>query len=516
MSTTKNQRPFEIRRYDFLIIDIVAYSTLPGEEQVAAIERLTKVVRASEAIRTTKNGGERIFLPTGDGMVIGFIGRPTKPLDLAVEIHRSYGADRMKLKIGIQAGMAFAIEDINGAPNVAGSGINMAARVLSCCKGGHILVAQEPAEELKKDYGAWRETLVGPYEFVVKHGLPLVAYNLTGPGFGNPDESFNNMFFKGGYARLKSRLAKRGIAASAGLATFASATTESLVIDEVIVDLPIVGYKGLSPDKVLIKTSNRPLDLPEYVSDAKALLSPAPMNRPKLFLTHETPPISDRDARLVLELAYSDFQTSRAIEQCLANLQEGILEGQPHLSDFPRRLDCPIVLITADQKLVITRRAASDVVRYFPLTWEVSVGESMDAEHDVGSGGVHPVLTVQRGLVEELGMPATVAESARITFAAIATEWRILAANLIAVVQLPEVESDELRDWFPSAIDREHTHIDMIAFHEPEPALQVFYAGTYACEGAPSTYGKLNDISRVSLLTALFNVFGYQRILALI
>ena len=519
-TATRSKAPAEanfIRHYDFLMIDIVGYSLLSGEDQVGAIKRLMDVVRKSDPIATTIDGKDRIFLPTGDGMVVGFIGLPTKPLELAVEVHKAYGPDRRTLKMGIQSGIAFQVEDINGSHNVAGSGINMAARVLSCCNGGHILVAREPGETLKNEYAAWRNQLLGPFEFVVKHGKSLVAYNLTDrSSYGNPEESFHNLYFKGSYAGLKTRLVERGITPARGLLTFASSSAEYLVIDEVIIDLPIAGFAGVPPDKLAVRMLPGNPELPEQVLEARALLPPPSLNRPKLFLTHISPPISDKDGTLTLEVVLSDFQTLRAIEQCAGQIQEGILKGEPPLGGFPRRLDCPIVVLTADRKLVMCKRGPRDVVRYFPLTWEVSVGESVDAEHDCGAGLFDPTRTVRRGLSEELGLPENVASDAQISFAAIATEWRILAANLISIVRLNKVESMQVRDWFPGALDREHTDIDMIDFSDPDVAIAILFSGRHSCHDTPNTDARLNNISRVALLVTLFNVFGYQRIMSLI
>lgn len=70
-------------------IDIVNYSGLPGPSQVDAIKRLTKAVK--KAIKLMKPPRGRVFyLPTGDGMVVGFRGLPEQPLILAREIHRIY------------------------------------------------------------------------------------------------------------------------------------------------------------------------------------------------------------------------------------------------------------------------------------------------------------------------------------------------------------------------------------------------------------------------------------------
>ena len=49
-------------------------------------------------------------------------------------------------------------EDVNGRPNLAGAGLNMAQRVMSCGDAGHILVSKHVAEDLE-EYENWRPLL---------------------------------------------------------------------------------------------------------------------------------------------------------------------------------------------------------------------------------------------------------------------------------------------------------------------------------------------------------------------
>ena len=51
-----------------LFIDIVGYSKLSINDQRAAIDELTQVVRASEQFQNAEAAGRLIKIPTGDGM----------------------------------------------------------------------------------------------------------------------------------------------------------------------------------------------------------------------------------------------------------------------------------------------------------------------------------------------------------------------------------------------------------------------------------------------------------------
>jgi hypothetical protein len=181
----------EVQSWAMVMIDIVAYSTLTEEGQYQTINDLNDVVKNTEVIKNSKSQ-EMLLLPTGDGMVVGFLALPGRALELASQIHLAYGQHRSKLKIGIHSGIAAETTDINGNRNIAGSAVNLAQRTLSCCRGGHILVAQDPGGPLKNTI-KWGDALRGPYTFQVKHNVTLVAYNLVQNGIGNPAEDFNNL-----------------------------------------------------------------------------------------------------------------------------------------------------------------------------------------------------------------------------------------------------------------------------------------------------------------------------------
>ena len=55
-----------------LFIDIVGYSKLSINDQRAAIDELTQVVRTSEQVQKAESAGRLIKIPTGDGMALVF------------------------------------------------------------------------------------------------------------------------------------------------------------------------------------------------------------------------------------------------------------------------------------------------------------------------------------------------------------------------------------------------------------------------------------------------------------
>jgi class 3 adenylate cyclase len=79
--------------------------------------------------------------------------RADRTAQCAVEISRA-GKDhpRLQLRMGIHSGPVSGVRDVNGRPNLAGAGLNMAQRVMSCGDAGHILVSKHVAEEIAQFY----------------------------------------------------------------------------------------------------------------------------------------------------------------------------------------------------------------------------------------------------------------------------------------------------------------------------------------------------------------------------
>jgi len=76
------------------------------------------------------------------------------------------------------------VQDINGENIVAGSGINMAQRVMDCGDAGHILLSSTVAEVLKETT-EWAQCISELGEVEVKHGVKLHIFNLCVGQEGN-------------------------------------------------------------------------------------------------------------------------------------------------------------------------------------------------------------------------------------------------------------------------------------------------------------------------------------------
>jgi TolB-like protein/class 3 adenylate cyclase/Tfp pilus assembly protein PilF len=169
-----------------LLIDVVGYSKLLVNEQIELLQELKQLVRSTECFRKAEARGELIRVPTGDGMALVFFHSPEEPARCALEISKALpDHPRIRLRMGIHSGPVGRVTDVNEKANIAGSGINVAQRVLDCGDAGHILLSAHVAEDLC-EYRHWQPCLHDLGECEVKYGLRLHLFNLYKDGLGNP------------------------------------------------------------------------------------------------------------------------------------------------------------------------------------------------------------------------------------------------------------------------------------------------------------------------------------------
>ncbi|MFY9967220.1 MAG: adenylate/guanylate cyclase domain-containing protein [Nitrososphaeraceae archaeon] len=183
----------EVMDANFFFIDIVGLSdpSFSVSSQRQKIEVLNNLIMSCNAY----NGEEKkIILPTGDGMVIGFVLNPENPLKLGIQLHqklRSYNRgkgdrDKLKVRIGLSAGPVFSVNDIQNNQNFWGPGIIMARRIMDIGGEGHILLSEPLAKallSLKDEYSP----IINPIgEYSIKHGQTLTLYSAYSNDFGNP------------------------------------------------------------------------------------------------------------------------------------------------------------------------------------------------------------------------------------------------------------------------------------------------------------------------------------------
>jgi hypothetical protein len=111
-------------------------------------------------------------------MALAFFSSPECPVKCALEISAGIrkGSD-LKLRMGVHSGPVYRVEDIRGEVVVAGSGINMAQRVMDCGDAGHILLSSTIAEVLIETTG-WAKCIYKLGEVEAKHGVRLRIFSL--------------------------------------------------------------------------------------------------------------------------------------------------------------------------------------------------------------------------------------------------------------------------------------------------------------------------------------------------
>lgn len=182
------------KTYHWFFTDIVGSSdpTISTKEQARKILILTDLIRRSDAFR---HGGHEsaVVLTTGDGMVIGFSDSPEQPLRLAIELHKAISRynqlrttkEKLYVRVGIDTGPVYSIEDINRNKTFWGPGIIMARRVMDLGGPMQIFASSRIADDIRKLSPEYRAIMHPIGDYVIKHGEQLLIYNIHGDGFGN-------------------------------------------------------------------------------------------------------------------------------------------------------------------------------------------------------------------------------------------------------------------------------------------------------------------------------------------
>jgi hypothetical protein len=170
----------------YLYLDVVSFTNNRSvEAQAEIVESLNRIV-TNALLKNNIPKEDTILLPTGDGMCIGLL-----KTESSVDVHMRLGCGileglkryndlsgdamrRFEVRIGINKNIDNLVTDINGNRNVAGAGINLAARVMSMADGNQILVSHLVFEKLR-DRQAYMD-MFRPFIGRVKHNVSLNVY----------------------------------------------------------------------------------------------------------------------------------------------------------------------------------------------------------------------------------------------------------------------------------------------------------------------------------------------------
>jgi TolB-like protein/Tfp pilus assembly protein PilF len=180
------KKEIELEIAHVLFLDIVGYSKFSVNEQHARVDELNGIVRLSEQFQKAEAANRILKIPTGDGMALVFYRSPEEPAQCAFEISRALKDNqRLQVRMGIHTGPVSGMIDVNNRPNLAGTGLNTAQRVMDCGDAGHIMLSKRVAEDLE-EYDRWRPLLHDLGACEVKHGMRISIVSLYADQVGNP------------------------------------------------------------------------------------------------------------------------------------------------------------------------------------------------------------------------------------------------------------------------------------------------------------------------------------------
>ena len=207
--------PLNLIYAHFFFVDIVGLSdpVISVKKQIKKIEALNTLISSCEVFKNTEKS-LRLVLPTGDGMAIGFLQGPELPLMLATEIHKKLNAynkgkspeETLRIRIGMNDGPVFVVNDVDGNQNVWGPGIIMARRVMDIGDDGHILLSTRMAETLRELSDEYKQLIKPQHDYTIKHGLNMFLYSAYGNGIGNPKMPTKNLYQRSKMSREIRRL----------------------------------------------------------------------------------------------------------------------------------------------------------------------------------------------------------------------------------------------------------------------------------------------------------------------
>jgi class 3 adenylate cyclase len=149
---TTDSKPVNRRLAAIVVADVVGYTRLMERDEAGTHARL-KEIREQVIDRRIREAGGRIISTAGDGMLVEF-SSATAALRCAIEIQREMRArnlplspdERIELRMGINLG-----DIIVDGQDIAGDGVNVAARLEALAEAGGICISGTVREHARDD-----------------------------------------------------------------------------------------------------------------------------------------------------------------------------------------------------------------------------------------------------------------------------------------------------------------------------------------------------------------------------
>src|ERR1700730_8368864 len=129
------------RRYiRYVFLDVVRFSQRSAEAQSAIVRKLNCIVLDALTDHHVDEG-DRILIPTGDGVCIALSAQLRYDIHIQIALGilahvHTYNqtvtttSRQFQVRIGINQNTDIIVTDVNGRPNVAGAGVNLASRIM--------------------------------------------------------------------------------------------------------------------------------------------------------------------------------------------------------------------------------------------------------------------------------------------------------------------------------------------------------------------------------------------------
>jgi class 3 adenylate cyclase len=179
----------EVEFVKYVFLDVVGFTherSVEAQSDVVAALNAIVLDAAKELVCE-----ELIYLPTGDGMAICIVGKSAIDSHLqlgleilnAIDIYNQQTKDlarRFQVRVGLNQNSDNILIDINERRNIAGTGINMASRVMGLGDKAQILVSaavQDVLSTREKYLGCFRQ-----YSAKIKHDHTIQVYQFVRQG----------------------------------------------------------------------------------------------------------------------------------------------------------------------------------------------------------------------------------------------------------------------------------------------------------------------------------------------
>ena len=197
--------PENLIHVSFFFTDIVGLSDpkMSTNTQSSKIEILNKSIEKCSVYKNTPKE-KIIVLPTGDGMVIGFLNGVEQPVKLAMELHKRLNdyndtkeeIGKIHIRIGCHVGNVFTIDDIHKNKNYWGPGLILSRRVMDLGNSDHILITSIMADSLLELSDDYKKILHLLHDYEIKHEQVMLVYSICGEGFGNLSKPIMKTYFQ--------------------------------------------------------------------------------------------------------------------------------------------------------------------------------------------------------------------------------------------------------------------------------------------------------------------------------